>query len=299
MPITRYLNDGSDAAPRLDVYLNLGTLMDLPDWSTAPKSEGTELLEAIREAGFVGVQGGKPEECAKVNIPNTASTRLNTTDEEASFREEIKQFKDQGHNGVTIHAGWGIEDDDVVDALADIVTQASTDFDFPIFVETHRATITQDGWRTIKLLERKPDLRLNADYSHWYTGQEMWYGTCEMKWDFLDPAFERAGYMHGRIGNPGSMQVDIGSTVEEAMSRDYVQHFAEMWTRTMVGFLKYAGPGDFLVMAPEIIWADIFYARTFIDSDGNLREESDRWAQSLLYKDIALNCFEQAKKRVE
>ena len=38
--------------------LNILTLQDLPDFSTAPRAEGLELHQAIREAGYE-VRGGK------------------------------------------------------------------------------------------------------------------------------------------------------------------------------------------------------------------------------------------------
>jgi hypothetical protein len=71
-----------------------------------------------------------------------------------------------------------------------------------------------------------------------------------------------------------------------------------MWTRSMAGFLGSAQPGDYLVLAPEILAPFIYYGRKFPDSDGTLREESDRYAQALVYARVARECFEQAKKRV-
>ncbi len=41
----------------LKTYLNLMALEDLPEWSAAPKTrEARPLLEALREAGYEGVQ---------------------------------------------------------------------------------------------------------------------------------------------------------------------------------------------------------------------------------------------------
>jgi len=76
----------------------------------------------------------------------------------------------------TLHVAWGIEDDAAVDRLVGDIFNASTKHDLPLYVETHRATITQDMWRTVELTKRHPDLRYNGDFSHWYTGQEMCYG---------------------------------------------------------------------------------------------------------------------------
>ena len=110
----------------------------------------------------------------------------------------------------------------------------------------------------------------------------MVYGGIENKWDFIAPVFERVRFMHGRIGNPGCIQVDVG----DGKNQDYVDHFKEMWTRSFEGFLKSASPGDFISFTVELLQADIFYARTVKNEQGIEREEGDRWQQALLYKDI-------------
>jgi hypothetical protein len=60
----------------------------------------------------------------------------------------------------------------------------------------------------------------------------------------------------------------------------------------MRGFLDRAGPGDILVFAPELLGGTHYYARLFPGPDGEMVEESDRYAQALLYADIARQLFE-------
>jgi len=55
-----------------------------------------------------------------------------------------------------------------------------------------------------------------------------------------------------------------------------------------------AGAGDFICFTPELLAPNIFYARTFPDSEGVWREESDRWKQALLLNQIAASCFRSA-----
>ena len=62
----------------------------------------------------------------------------------------------------------------------------------------------------MQFLKRFPELEFNGDFSHWYTGTEMVYGGFENKMEFFRPVLGRIGFLHGRIGNPGCMQVDIG-----------------------------------------------------------------------------------------
>lgn len=293
------LNDGSSNPPRLKVYLNLGTLKDLPSFSIWPRLEGVETLVALREAGFEGVQDGDAALCRKAGIGSAASARVDAV---ADAETIARKFKDAGHECVTLHVGYGFEDDAEMDRLVRAVLAASDKIDIPLYIETHRATITQDAWRTIQLTGRIPEIRFNGDFSHFYTGQELPYGDLEAKFRAMQPIFDRVRFMHGRIGNPSCMQVDIGNGVSPVPqsfgAQDFMAHFREMWTRAMLGFLRSAKPGDYLVFAPEILAPAIYYGRKFTMPDGTLREESDRYAQSLVYMRIARECFEAARKRL-
>jgi len=113
---------------------------------------------------------------------------------------------------------------------------------------------------------------------------------------FAAPVFERTRFIHGRIGNPGCMQVGIGDGAG-GEARPYVDHFREMWTRAMAGFLRSATNGDYMVFAPELLQTGNYYARCFPGADGALVEEGDRWAQALLYCGLARACFHEAMRR--
>jgi hypothetical protein len=281
----RNTHDATTASPRLAVYLNLGTVGHLPEWSAGPRGEGRALLEAIKAAGFEGVQGGDGATARALGLGYCGDGRVNVV---ADADEVARRNKDAGAECATLHVAWGLEDDAAVDRLVGAILDASARHDIPLYIETHRATITQDIWRTVELTRRFPQVRFNGDFSHWYTGLEMVYGGIDTKLAFMRPVLDRVRFIHGRIGNPGSMQVAVAPEPDGTWP-SYVQHFQAMWTAAMRGFLADAGPGDYLVFAPELLHPQIFYARTF---DG--REECDRWEQALLYARIARECWEQA-----
>lgn len=297
MPKT--LNDGSTNPPRLQVYLNMGTLADLPPESRWPMLEGIEAMVALKEAGFEGVQDGNPDHCRAAGIGSAASARV---DRVTDAKTVAQKFKDAGHEAVTLHVGTGFEDDAEMDKLVRAVLEASDEIGIPLYIETHRATITQDVWRTIRLTRRIPEIRFNGDFSHFYTGQELPYGDLTAKLNAMQPIFDRVRFMHGRIGNPSCMQVDIGDGVAPIPqcfgAQDFLADYREMWTRTMLGFLRAAKPGDYLILAPEILPPSIYYARKFPRPDGTLREESDRYWQALVYARIARECFDAARRRL-
>src|SRR5260221_136392 len=83
---------GSVAAPRLAVYLNMGTLIDLPVFSVWPGLAGVEALAYLKEAGFEGTQDGDPADCRRVGTGSTASGRVDRPGEAELL---ARKFKDQ------------------------------------------------------------------------------------------------------------------------------------------------------------------------------------------------------------
>ncbi|MCW8132694.1 MAG: hypothetical protein KIS92_20270 [Planctomycetota bacterium] len=280
-------NDGTKKVPYLRSDFNLGTLTNLPAWSNGPRGDDASKLAAIKAAGYQGVQGGNVKLCRELGLGVTGGGRINKVGEALPLAQ---QCKDAGQECATVHVAWGIEDDAEVFALVEDILNACAKTNFPIYIETHRATITQDPWRTVQFANKFPEVRFNGDFSHWYTGLEMVYGDFNAKLAFMAPVFERVRFIHGRIGNPGSMQVDCG----DGTGRTYVDHFREMWKRCFQGFLKTAQPGDFICFAPELLHPEIYYARVFKNEKGEMIEESDRWEQAKLLSKVAREAFAAA-----
>jgi hypothetical protein len=293
-----FFNDRSADAPKLRVYLNLDNLVDLRAGSRGPDRDAPDLDARLAADGFEGVQltndapspaGFKLAYCGldRISVPADADP-------------VVAKHRNRGDQCLTVHAGWGIEDDAEMFRLVEAILAASRKHGLPVFIETHRATITQDMWRTVAITKEFPEVRFNGDFSHYYCGQEMVYGGMAMKLAFMAPIFERIGFMHGRIASPGGMQVPIGSLAGTPRMAhgvsDYLLDFREMWTLAMMGFLRGAGPGDVLIFAPELLSGTHYYARLFPDAYGQLVEESDRYAEALLYRDLARECFATAAR---
>lgn len=287
-----------DDAGTLRVYLNLMTLEALPETSSGPRPAAfRDQLERVRAAGFDGVQfraqGSESElaDCRALDLEIAASGRVNHAREARDLGE---QLAGKGYECATLHVGWGLENDGEAAQLVDAVLEASDRWRVPMYIETHRATICQDMWRTVQLVERFPEMRLNGDFSHWYTGQEMVYGDFEKKVAFIQPVIERVQFLHGRIGTPGCIQVPVAETAPAEPL--YVTHFKQLWMACFREFLSRAGADDSIYFAPELLAPDIFYARTFPNAAGEAVEESDRWQQALVLKQIAEQCFAEARR---
>jgi sugar phosphate isomerase/epimerase len=292
------MNDGTSAPPRMRCYLNWMTLDDLPASSTGPAAAAWEArLAAISKAGYQGVQFVEPltreqlAACARLNLGIAGSGRVN---EPKDAEELAARFAAEGIECATLHVGWGLEDDEQAALLIEAVLAASARHGVPLYVETHRATIFQDMWRTVQFVQRFPELRFNGDFSHWYTGLEMVYGGFGKKFQFIRPVLERVRFLHGRIGDPGSMQVDVGSGDVE--THPYVADFRELWSASFAGFLDRARPGDYILFVPELLSPRIYYARCLAANGMERMEECDRWQQALVLRRIAGECFESAMR---
>jgi len=271
---------------RLRCYMNVQAFDSLPLRPTNP-------LQAICDAGYDGVQFVQPlaralkDDAQSMGLGVCGSGRINTPDETAPL---ASQAREAGLECLTLHVGWGTEDDEEAAALIGSILEAAAKYSIPLYPETHRATIFQDPWRTVQFVARFPSLEFNGDFSHWYTGSEMVYGGFENKLEFIRPVLARVAFLHGRIGNPCCMQVDIGDG--DAEQHPYVNHFRALWTESFLGFLRRRTATDQFCFTPELLGPDIYYARTFQG-----REESDRWQQSQVLVRIARECFADAHRR--
>jgi hypothetical protein len=259
----------------LRCYFNLLSLNGL---------EPARSFEDIKRAGYHGVQfaelpkPGQIEQCDRLGLEYAASGRVNEPHDAASLAARWSGF---GFVFSTLHVGWGIESHPEACRLIEAILLAAEKYNVRLYVETHRATIFQDMWRTLEFVRQFPGLRFNGDFSHWYTGQEMVYGGFVRKFEFIRPVLERVRFLHGRIGNPGCMQVCIDP--EQQPEPEYVTHFRQLWTECFRHGAE--------IFTPELLAPDIYYARTLPDG----REESDRWQQSLILCRIAEQCYAAAR----
>jgi hypothetical protein len=267
----------------LRCYMNWLALDGLGPFAEGPFSE-------IKAAGYDGIQFTDPlddkalVEARAHGLGVCGSHRINAPNEAAPIAQAAA---DAALECLTLHVGWGMESDDEGARLIESVLEASDRYRIPLYVETHRATLFQDMQRTVQFISRFPELRLNGDFSHWYTGSEMVYGGFENKLAYIQPVIDRVRFLHGRVGNPGCMQVAI--TPDDPAP--YVAHFRTLWTRCFEAYLRDPAPQQrFITFTAELLGPDIFYARTF-----HAEEESDRWQQSLLLTQLARECFASAR----
>ena len=244
------LNDGSLAPPRLRRDINLGTLLALPPGSAGYCTSLDAQLALIKADGYTAVQHWNQfDEIQRAGLRATGMARI-TSPSQAD--EVARAHRDAGVEATTLHLGTSFESEAEADQLVDAVLEAAARHGHAMYIETHRATLTQDIWRTLQLVERFPDMRFNADLSHWYAGHELTYGgEFAERAARLEPVLNRTRFMHARIANSGAIQVRAGE------AGPATGHFRWLWNRCFRGFLAGARPGDVLSFNAELLPARI------------------------------------------
>lgn len=283
-------NNGRKTAPRMLAGISFLTPADLPDWSAGPRGGTPEVYAAIKAAGYEAIQTLEPAAAHAAGLIPTGLARI--FDDTAKMRETAVRYRDAGCDCTTVQLGTGFESDDEMARLAEALLEISQAENHPLYLETHRATMTQDIKRTLDLVGRFPELRFNGDFGHWYIGHELTYGDMDMKFEKMRPVFERTRFMHLRVSSNAFGQLTASDPAEER----HLAYYKRMWTASFTGFLRSAGPGDYFAVHPELLPARAFYPKMLPGPDGALREESDRWTESAFLIDVAHECFAAAEK---
>jgi sugar phosphate isomerase/epimerase len=278
-------NDGSQHPPRLRVQHSLWSLIGLPmnapeEWTlmeklTKVKEAGFEAVEcwldesneqqhkdALNAAGLRLVLGHNPSTLDDARAIAAQATRLGA---DFAFSHPLNPYVPMAEAAAFLRAAQRIVNDAGV----------------AYFVETHRGNIPESLNQALALIELMPEVRFTGDLSHAVVIGEFYGWEDERAIDRLDPILQRVSHLHGRISNGEQIQVDVGDG-----SGETAQFFVKLWARAMFHWRSGAGPGDIFPFASEL--GPPRYAITLPDGS----EFSDRWAQSLVMKQLAEQAWE-------
>lgn len=136
----------------------------------------------------------------------------------------------------------------------DTAAHVSNQTGIPVYHETYRGRLMYSGPITKIYLQKRPELLLNADLSHWCNVHESFLGDQQ---ETLDLVLARACHIHARIGHPEGPQVNDSRAPE--WKRAVYKHF-EWWDKTIehklncwensITILTEFGPPDYLQVLP-------------------------------------------------
>lgn len=155
--------------------------------------------------------------------------------------------------------------------LLDGWMRLAEDFHVPVFIETHRDRMTTDLLFTLDLLDRRPDLPLLADLSHFLVGREFAFPVQEENHALIRRILRNARAFHGRVASCEQVQIELSF----AHHRPWVELFLEWWAYGFRHWRSRAADDAELVFTCEL--GPRPYSIT--GRDGN--DTTDRWAEAL------------------
>ncbi len=140
-----------------------------------------------------------------------------------------------------------------------------------LLFETHRHGLLNDLYPTLDLLDALPDLRLNADLSHFVIDREFALPINAQSAELIDRVLDRSWAFQGRIASNEQVQIQLGFPRHQA----WEAQFARWWEQGLRSWRARAGPDDTATFLCEL--GPPPYAITGADG----LELSDRWAEAL------------------
>jgi hypothetical protein len=145
----------------------------------------------------------------------------------------------------------------------------------PLLFETHRHGLLNDLFPTLELLDAIPELRLNADLSHFVVDREFALPIGEADEAMIGRVLDRSWAFQGRVASNEQIQIQIGFPRHQP----WVEQFQAWWERGLRSWRARApadGTATFLCeLGPPP------YAITGADG----LELSDRWAEALILRE--------------
>ena len=147
----------------------------------------------------------------------------------------------------------------------------------PLLFETHRDGLLNDLYFTLQLLDLVPEMRLCADLSHFVVDRELRVPVPARDREHISAVLRRSDCFQGRVASREQVQIQIGFPQHQ----QWVEIFKGWWREGMRAWRQRSAADATLVFLCEL--GPPPYAIT----DGNQRELSDRWQESLQIRDWA------------
>lgn len=271
--------------------LALATLDGLPRGSGGARAPLDAQLAMLPAQGISGVLAwAHGPEIRAAGLAWHAMARL---DAPADADALVSEHAGEGAASTTLHVGTAFDDDERLDRHADAVLSAADRHRHRVLIETHRATVTQDAWRTLRWVARFPALRFALDASHWVVAGELDYGGgFDARLPLLDPILRRSPIVQGRIASGGAIQVGIDDP------GPWRAQTAALWARAFA-LRRIEAPLEPVAFCPELLphvigsparWIGYAPVRRRVTEPLGIEETTDRFTEALRLFELAEHC---------
>jgi Xylose isomerase-like TIM barrel len=271
---------------RLLIYQALWAMDRLQD----PEASMGQKFDRVRDAGFDGIAidlGALSEVQAEESITHFARTGLKAgltafPDSIATLRSACRLARRiSAPFLVVIGQHMPIELEKMV-AVVESWLKVAAEEGIPIHFETHRNCITNDLFTTVQLLDAIPQMRLAADLSHYVVDREMPCPPTPALQELIIRILERCDSFQGRVAARGQIQLPL----HFPQNQKWVRMFRHWWHDGFASWrVRHRDSAEPMIFTCELGPPD--YALT----DARGKELSDRWAESLLMREWARECW--------
>lgn len=272
----------SASAPRMEIFQSTWAMMDRPG-ATGPFGLNLEsVVDWAAANGFAGVMHGvqAPADFAAFDVIRRAGLLPGAGFPVRDLHSAAAILEAGAASGAVflnaqVHDAFMLE----VDAVArlEVLYQMADRLGVPLFIETHRGTVTQDLIRTVRYLREIPRLVFTLDASHYVVAGEITAPFQAQRFnEFLSEIIARTASIHARVSNGEQVQVDVGDG-----SAPVAQPFIRWWTSAYQQWLLRAMPGEIFPFVSEL------GPRPYAIAAPTGEEMGDRLAQALVFKHIA------------
>lgn len=166
-------------------------------------------LELIREADFDGAEADIDavdverycSKCRELALDPVVQVISGDADD---LIVKMRRAADAGATHINTHGGKDHFTFEEGCAFFEKVLTVCESLSIPVTHETHRGRILYAPWTTAAYLEKFPELRITADFSHWCCVTESMLAHLD---HFLEPAIQASSHVHTRVGMEEGPQV--------------------------------------------------------------------------------------------
>jgi hypothetical protein len=209
-----------------------------------------ENIERISSAGYVGVEGAIVEiqdhkkfrellrEFSLQYIPLIYTEGNDISSHIDDFRRLITIASEYSPSKAIAHAGRDLWSSDDQFRFFELALKIEQEFGIPIAHETHRRRPLYSPMNTVAILKEFPELKINADLSHWCCVTE---SMLEDHAAVIELASQHTIHIHCRVG------YENGPQVSDPRAPEWAAHLArfESWWKMMLA------SGNEVTVTPE------------------------------------------------